>query len=41
MEIIQMFSDDKSTANYYLEELNYRLDLFNEQLNKEINDGIV
>lgn len=40
VEIIQMFSDPKTIPNYYLEELNYRLDLFNEQLNKEIEKGI-
>lgn len=41
MEIIRMFADPKAISSEYLEELNYRLNLFNRQLEKEIQKGIV
>jgi hypothetical protein len=41
LEIIQMFSDPKTIPNDYLRELSYRLDLFENQLNKEIEKGII
>ncbi len=40
LEIVKLFSDPKSTANDYLSELSWRLDLFNQQLNTEIGNGI-
>ncbi len=39
-EFIKMFASPKTNANDYLEELLWRLDLFNNDLKKEINLGI-
>ncbi|MDJ1498149.1 hypothetical protein QNI19_34725 [Cytophagaceae bacterium DM2B3-1] len=40
MEIVQIYSDSKSIANSYLKELSGRLQLFNQQLNASIQEGI-
>ena len=40
IEIIRIFSDPKTTANNYLEEISYRINLFNQELQKEIEKGI-
>lgn len=40
IDIITMFSNPKTIPDHYLEEINYRLNLFNAQLNKEIEKGI-
>ena len=41
IEIIRMYSDPKTISSYYLEKLNYRIKLFEEELNVEINKGII
>jgi len=41
IEVISMFSDAKNISNYYLEDLNLKINLFNEILNKEIEKGII
>ncbi|MFN5983207.1 MAG: hypothetical protein ACK476_05575 [Fluviicola sp.] len=40
IEIIQLYSDPKSISNDYLKEMNYRLNLFEEELNTQIQKGI-
>ena len=40
IEIVKMFSKSETYADKYLEELSNRLDLFNKQLNTEIEKGI-
>ena len=40
IEIIQMYSDPKTITNKYLEEINYRINAFNDELNIEIVKGI-
>lgn len=40
IEIVKMFSESETYADKYLEELSNRLDLFNKQLNTEIEKGI-
>lgn len=41
IEIIKAYSDPKSVPDKYLNELAHRLDLFNNQLNKKIQEGFV
>lgn len=41
IEILRSFSDPKTISEEYLENLNYRLNLFNQNLEKEIHKGIV
>lgn len=41
IEIIRMFSDPKSISAWYLEEISYRINLFDEDLNNEIQKGII
>jgi len=41
VEILYSFSDPKTIPDEYLEEINYRLNLFNNDLEKEIQKGIV
>jgi tetratricopeptide (TPR) repeat protein len=40
IEIIQMFSDPETTSNWYLQEINYRISLFHQELHKQIEKGI-
>ena len=40
IEILRSFSDPKTISDEYLEEINYRLNLFNQDLEKEIQKGI-
>ncbi len=40
IEIIRMYSDPKTISSDYLEEINYRINLFNDELNKQIEKGI-
>jgi hypothetical protein len=40
LEMVNMFSDPKSIPSSYLSELNWRMELFNKQLNAEIEKGI-
>jgi len=40
IEIILMYSDPKTTADQYLKEINYRINLFNQELYKQIENGI-
>jgi hypothetical protein len=40
LEIVRMFSDPKSTTDIYLNELNWRLRVFNQQLSSDIGKGI-
>lgn len=41
IEIIRIFSKSKSISDDYLEEINFRINLFENELNKEIEKGIV
>ena len=41
IEIIRMYSDPKTITEKYLEEINYRINVFNEELKAEIEKGIV
>ena len=41
IEIIRIFSKPKSISDDYLKEINYRIELFEDELNKEIEKGIV
>jgi len=40
IEIIRLYSDPKSIAGGYLEEINFRINAFNKELDKEIEKGI-
>ncbi len=40
LQMIKFFSNPKTTADTYLTELDWRLDLFNQQLHSEIEKGI-
>ena len=40
IEIIRFYSDPKTYSDGYLEEINDRIDMFNDDLNKEIEKGI-
>ncbi|HEY8935983.1 MAG TPA: hypothetical protein VIM65_12215 [Cyclobacteriaceae bacterium] len=40
IEIILMFSDSKTTSDQYLKEISYRINLFNQELQKQIENGI-
>jgi len=40
IEIIRMFSDPETVSDSYLEEITYRIDLFNQELNNEIGKGV-
>lgn len=39
-EIIPAYSDPKTTSDRYLKEINYRINLFNRELEKQIGNGI-
>lgn len=39
-EMILMFSAPKTIANQYLKEINYRINLFNQELQRQIENGI-
>lgn len=41
IEILRSFSNPKTISDEYLESINYRLNLFNQDLEKEINKGII
>jgi tetratricopeptide (TPR) repeat protein len=40
VDIVRMFSSSKTRANDYLEEINWRLRLFHQQLNTEVAKGV-